>query len=732
MSQTMIRITPFNFYQLADLMATVKPSEMQSMRQVLAEQSQALEDRFVELDQAHTLLMNETRLTTRQKPQPEDMLEHMLQDTAPKRSGSFVHVLHEVVSMIREGYLKAEQVLDSLTPKALIMMDRRLNGMPSTMEEIQIWTFQTQMNDRAIGAFVDGALGAEQFGTQMGRVGFYVIKALEQWQETLTRRHTIEGVRIFSEPIVTDLAIAVFDNIDAHGEIQAGMQPDEISIWSMRKATALLDASTNTPIIRKFIENPNDLIPFIKGHLENLARLGESVSKHVVPYINQIETLLDMPKKRRANLDRNGFWLVAGDILHLDPKAVQYKERTGLMTADEIEDLAFRNETLEDLVLTILTKSPTEEIVKMVLGRKAKRRKIELNENSFFTCKISAGNPFGGEAPGALSLVPAPKPNVTLNDVVGSGYDDIREFIATVGDSAKWHDLFLVTSPSRKADKSNVLLVGPPGSGKTEVLRALGSDPNSIGVFAQASDFLTCWKGEAEKNPKRLFEGGLKLQKESGKQVFFLIDEIDTILNDNQGYNAFGGANLATEFQVLMDGITTYPNLALWGATNHPERIPLPLIRRFAKVSLVGELNQQDRIVLLKQFCSTMPIAVDFPELAWASAATSLDGAVGDTVRKLADDLWRMKMRAFVKKNPAQAETLAKELNANGKKFQLGKFSHGEREALHERLRPHVEIGPNDVAGVLARMLKEVSIQAEIQTAKNTYAHARSFLGGLS
>lgn len=179
-----------------------------------------------------------------------------------------------------------------------------------------------------------------------------------------------------------------------------------------------------------------------------------------------------------------------------------------------------------------------------------------------------------------------------------------------------------------------------------------------------------------------------------------------------------------------MDGITSYPHLALWGATNAPERIPMPLIRRFAKVVIVGELDQAARVKLLKQFTGYLPISPDFPEAAWEDAAQRLDGAVGDIVRKVVDHLWREKMSAFVSAKPREAEALVHRLN-NGSKFQVAKFTADQRRDLHTLLRPHVEVRPADVLGSIDRHLDNVAIRAEIETAVSTYTRAREFLAGL-
>jgi hypothetical protein len=268
--------------------------------------------------------------------------------------------------------------------------------------------------------------------------------------------------------------------------------------------------------------------------------------------------------------------------------------------------------------------------------------------------------------------------------------------------------------------------------GKTEVLRAVASDRRSVGIFAQSSDFLTCWKGEQEKNPKRLFEAGLKIQKESKKQVFFLIDEIDTILNDSQGQNAFGGINLATEFQVLMDGITTYPNLALWGATNHPERIPMPLIRRFSKVIIVGELTQEDRVALLKQFLSFLPCSPELTDEVIDGAAQALKGAVGDIVRKVVDHIWREKMSQFVSQYPSYAEQVLNVLNSGGEKFHPSKFSEEKRKLMFEIISPHVQVRPIDLLESIKRHITNIAIRNEISTAVSVYDNARQFLAALN
>jgi SpoVK/Ycf46/Vps4 family AAA+-type ATPase len=319
---------------------------------------------------------------------------------------------------------------------------------------------------------------------------------------------------------------------------------------------------------------------------------------------------------------------------------------------------------------------------------------------------------------------------VNLDEIIGSGFAEVKGFMGQVESASKWHDLFVATSPSRTADKSNVLLIGPQGCGKSEILRAVGGDRKSIGVFAQGSDFLTCWKGEAEKNPKRLFEEALRLQRESHKHVHILIDEIDTILNKDSGRESFGGTNLVTEFQILMDGVVHYPHLSVWGATNNPERISMPMLRRFSKVLIVGELTVEDRTKLLKHFIGFMPTE-GFKDADWMEAAEMLNGAVGDTIRKMCDHVWREKMSGFVENNQVEANRLVEWLNGNGIKFSIQDFDSKKKAALHDRLRPFVQVRPKDMMKSIEIHLENVAVHSEIRTAVETYDNARRFLASI-
>jgi hypothetical protein len=736
---TAVDLKPLKFYSLIDLAKSASDKkELAALDKLIKDMSDLCEQAdhgVANLAQINNSLLSEVRNTTRRKFNPfktDQEADNDFTDLRHTISGrTFMHVIFNVASIIQLAFHELKAAAEAVRPGKFLVLGKRLGEVPETIEQLQAFSVQFEMNRAALNRFTQGILNAEKIKGAVINVGRRVVDFLDEYYAALLHRHTVEGIKIHHDPVTTDIAISIYENVDSSGEITDGKKPDEVSAYSVRKATIVADA-IKKGLVGEFIRTPARLLEFIKTNLLILWASAEQLATFAAPTADKVRSLLDSDAKKPRLLDDSEFQRALLFLEDLNPQGITYKDKTGLLTSEERFEVEFRNETIAQVARRLHDPScSTQTLIEHILQRKHELHVYYQDVNSFYVCKIGNGNPFSGEAPGQLTVIPGIKPIVDINDVVGAGFDHVKIFIEQIRKSAKWHNLFLATSPSKSADKANALLIGPMGCGKSEVLRAVGGDKKSVGIYAQPSDFLTCWKGEAEKNPKRLFEEALRIQKESKKQVFILIDEVDTILNDDHARGGFGATNLTTEFQQLMDGILQYPHIAVWAATNHPERIPMPMIRRFSKVAIVGELDQADRVKLLKHFVGFLPIAEDFAEQAWSDAAAKLEGAVGDTIRKIADYIWREKMTWLVDNHPGHAEKLASFLDEEGQ-FQLSRFDSARRVLLHKKIREHMSVQPKDVLESVALHLNNIAIRSEIDTAKETYERSKMFLAGIN
>lgn len=730
-------LNPTTFNAMIDLMLTASSTNklLEAVVKAVEINVANLDESVESLAKSNDALLAEVRQTTRKKEKSiftSTEADDPYADLRHNVDGNFIQVIFDIYSTLQTGYSALSRIAKGLIPGEVLVVGERLTAHPKTIEELSAFSVQYNMNRAAINDFTSGTVLAERADHVVVEIGNKIVNILDRYYHTLLQRHEFDGVQVHGNPILTDIAMSVYANVDANGEVKDGKNPDEVSAYSLRKAMLVIEAVKFGPI-GQIIDNPDTLMSIIRTGLKDLRDLGVKLADFAAPTAQRIRRLHPNTYREPKRIKDHVFEASLGYLSDLDPRNVVFRDKQQMATAEEQLEASFKNETLAEIVSRL--KDPNcspNDLVGYVLTRKAELHKYYQEVNSFYVCKIGTGNQFSGEAPGGLTVVPGVKPVVNIDDVVGSGFDQVKEFILQIREGAKWHDLFLATSPSKSGDKANALLIGPQGSGKSEVLRAVGGDRQNIGIYAQPSDFLTCWKGEAEKNPKRLFEAALKLQKDSGKQVFILIDEVDTILNDDHARGGFGSTNLTTEFQQLMDGILRYPNIAVWSATNHPERIPMPMIRRFSKVAVVGELNQADRVKLLKHFTGFVPISHEFPEAAWEDAATLLEGAVGDTIRKVADHIWREKMSDLVRNHPRVAEKIIAKLTQDGaKKFQVSQLTKEMRADIHKDMRPFVEVTAEDLIASTATHLDNIAIRTEIATAVETYERSKLFLAGI-
>ena len=119
--------------------------------------------------------------------------------------------------------------------------------------------------------------------------------------------------------------------------------------------------------------------------------------------------------------------------------------------------------------------------------------------------------------------------------------------------------------------RMNLLLWGPPGTGKTEFVKYLGKALNAKVSVKMGSDLLSCWVGMTEKNIKLAFE-----EAEADNAILFL-DEIDGIVQDRSGANNNWEVTQVNELLHQMENF----NGVMVGATNFMDNLDAAIMRRF-------------------------------------------------------------------------------------------------------------------------------------------------------
>ena len=123
------------------------------------------------------------------------------------------------------------------------------------------------------------------------------------------------------------------------------------------------------------------------------------------------------------------------------------------------------------------------------------------------------------------------------------------------------------------ADKPrmNVLLFGPPGTGKTEFVKYLGKALDRKVVVVKGSDILSKWVGESEQNIARAFRSA-----EAERAILFF-DEVDGLLQDRSGASHSWEI---TQVNELLQQMENFDGVMV-AATNFSKNLDAAVMRRF-------------------------------------------------------------------------------------------------------------------------------------------------------
>src|SRR6184192_1669039 len=219
-------------------------------------------------------------------------------------------------------------------------------------------------------------------------------------------------------------------------------------------------------------------------------------------------------------------------------------------------------------------------------------------------------------------LLAGDTPKVTFADVAGAdeAKQELEEIIDFLKDPQKFQRL------GGRLPKG-ALLVGPPGTGKRLLAKAVAGEAGRPFFSMSGSDFVEMFVGVGASRVRDLFEQG----KAHAPCIIF-IDEIDAV-GRHRGAGLGGGHDereqTLNQLLVEMDGFEMKDNIILIAATNRPDILDPALLRpgRFDRQIVVDRPDRKGRAKILEVHTRGKPLAREINVDALAGQTPGFTGA---------------------------------------------------------------------------------------------------------
>ena len=220
------------------------------------------------------------------------------------------------------------------------------------------------------------------------------------------------------------------------------------------------------------------------------------------------------------------------------------------------------------------------------------------------------------------------RPTVTLREVAGieEAKSEVQEIVDFLRDPKKFQRL------GGNLPKG-VLLIGPPGTGKTMLAKAIACEAKAQFFSIHGSDFTEVYVGVGAKRVRQLFKMASK-----NKPAIIFIDEIDCV-GKNRKFDTHGEhQQTINALLAAMDGFESSHGIVVVAATNRPEDLDQALLRpgRFDRKVYVPYPDMKGRRAILNSHAQGKPIFE--PEKALDVIAQTTPGMSGADLANLVNE----------------------------------------------------------------------------------------------
>jgi transitional endoplasmic reticulum ATPase len=229
--------------------------------------------------------------------------------------------------------------------------------------------------------------------------------------------------------------------------------------------------------------------------------------------------------------------------------------------------------------------------------------------------------------PSATREVFVEVPNVRWEDVGGLGQVK-QQLLEAVEWPLQYADLF--TKACIRPPKG-ILLVGPPGCGKTMLAKAIATESQVNFISVKGPALISKYVGDSEKGVRDMFR---KAKQAAPCIIFF--DEIDAMVpaRNAGGSDAHVAERVLSQFLTELDGVEELKGVLLLGATNRMDMLDPAILRpgRFDEIVDIPLPDEESRRLIFEVHLRDKPLG---PGIGTSQLAADTDGFSGADIQGL-------------------------------------------------------------------------------------------------